>query len=72
MPLRAGFRHRAARQPDQPRAFDSGKYFREYVVNYTNAATIVTEEFTDTEELDGLFSGFDAGKRFLRPAQLDV
>jgi formate dehydrogenase major subunit len=33
--------------------------FREYVVAYTNAATIVGEEFRDTEDLDGLFSGFD-------------
>ena len=33
-------------------------YFREYVVNYTNAATILREDFQDTEELDGLFSGF--------------
>jgi formate dehydrogenase major subunit len=35
-------------------------YFREYVVAYTNAATIVGEKFEDTEDLDGLFSGFDA------------
>src|SRR5438477_11977049 len=33
--------------------------FREYVVNYTNAASIVSEDFRDTEDLDGLFSGFD-------------
>ncbi len=33
--------------------------FREYVVAYTNAATIVSEDFRDTEDLDGLFSGFD-------------
>ncbi|MCF0097470.1 Formate dehydrogenase-O major subunit [Micromonospora sp. MH99] len=32
--------------------------FREYVVAYTNAATIVTEEFRDTEDMHGLFSGF--------------
>jgi formate dehydrogenase major subunit len=38
------------------------KDFREYVVAYTNAAAIVTEEFRDTEELDGLFSGFDEEK----------
>ncbi len=37
----------------------SGKFFREYVVNYTNAATIISEDFKDTEDLDGLFSGFD-------------
>jgi formate dehydrogenase major subunit len=35
------------------------RYFREYVVNYTNAAAIVSEEFQDTEDLDGLFSGWD-------------
>ncbi len=35
------------------------KYFREYVVAYTNAATLVSEDFRDTEDLDGLFSGFD-------------
>jgi formate dehydrogenase major subunit len=33
--------------------------FREYVVAYTNAATIVDESFRDTEDLEGLFSGFD-------------
>ncbi len=33
--------------------------FREYVVAYTNAAAIVGEDFVDTEDLDGLFSGFD-------------
>jgi formate dehydrogenase major subunit len=34
-------------------------YFKEYVVNYTNASTVVDEGFKDTEDLDGLFSGFD-------------
>jgi formate dehydrogenase major subunit len=38
---------------------ETESYFREYVVNYTNAATLVGEEFQDTEDLDGLFSGFD-------------
>ncbi len=37
--------------------------FREYVVAYTNAASILTEEFADTEDLDGLFSGYDPEKR---------
>jgi formate dehydrogenase major subunit len=36
------------------------RWFHPYVVKYTNAATIVTDEFRDTEDLDGLFSGFDA------------
>ena len=33
--------------------------FREYVVAYTNAAAIIEDGFADTEDLDGLFSGFD-------------
>ncbi len=33
--------------------------FREYVTAYTNASFIVDESFRDTEELDGLFSGYD-------------
>lgn len=36
--------------------------FREYVLNYTNAAAIISEEFRDTDDLDGLFSGFDPEK----------
>jgi formate dehydrogenase major subunit len=36
-----------------------GKEFREYVVAYTNAAAIVSEDYLDTEDLDGLFSGWD-------------
>jgi formate dehydrogenase major subunit len=34
-------------------------WFREYVIAYTNAATLVNEDFRDTEDLGGLFSGFD-------------
>ncbi len=37
----------------------NGLEFREYVVAYTNAATIVSEDFRDTEDLGGLFSGYD-------------
>jgi formate dehydrogenase major subunit len=36
---------------------ENEKYFKEYVVNYTNAATLVREDFKDTEDLDGVFSG---------------
>jgi formate dehydrogenase major subunit len=39
------------------------KYFREYVLAYTNAATILTDDFLDTEDLDGFFSGFDRENR---------
>jgi len=39
------------------------RYFRDYVVNYTNAPTLITEDFRDTEDLAGLFSGFDAERK---------
>jgi len=32
------------------------KYFHDYVVTYTNAATILTEDYSDTEDLDGVFT----------------
>jgi formate dehydrogenase major subunit len=32
------------------------RYFREYVVAYTNASAILRDDFQDTEDLDGLFS----------------
>ena len=35
------------------------KDFREYVLAYTNASMIVSDDFRDTEDLDGLFSGYD-------------
>jgi formate dehydrogenase major subunit len=38
---------------------ENGREFREYVVRYTNAATIVNDDFEDTEDLEGLFSGWD-------------
>ena len=34
-------------------------YFKEYVVAYTNASTLVSEDFRDTEDLAGVFSGYD-------------
>jgi formate dehydrogenase major subunit len=40
----------SARWNDEP-------FFREYVTRYTNAATLVREDFKDTEDLDGVFSG---------------
>ena len=36
-----------------------GKDFREYVLAYTNAAVVLREDFADTEDLDGVFSGLD-------------
>jgi formate dehydrogenase major subunit len=37
--------------------------FREYVVHYTNASVIIPESFQDTEELGGIFSGWDPEKK---------
>jgi formate dehydrogenase major subunit len=37
--------------------WNSDPFFRDYVLNYTNAATLVNEDFRDTEDLDGRFSG---------------
>jgi formate dehydrogenase major subunit len=37
--------------------WNTDPFFREYVVNYTNAATIVSDDFKDTEDLEGVFSG---------------
>ena len=39
------------------------RYFRDYVVAYTNAAALIEPSFEDTEDLDGLFSGWDPGTR---------
>jgi formate dehydrogenase major subunit len=36
-----------------------GKWFEEYVRCYTNASFLVRDDYRDTEDLDGLFSGFD-------------
>lgn len=44
------------------------KDFREYVLAYTNAATLVSEDFRDTEDLDGVFSGLDEDKHHYDPS----
>jgi formate dehydrogenase major subunit len=40
-------------------ALEEGRFFRDYVVPYTNAATILRDDLELPEELDGLFSGWD-------------
>jgi formate dehydrogenase major subunit len=45
----------------------TGKYFREYVQNYTNASVLLTEDFQDTEDLGGVFSGLDKEQRTYDP-----
>ena len=46
---------------------EQDKYFREYVTHYTNASTILRDDFKDTEDLDGLFSGFDKEEKCYSP-----
>ena len=46
---------------------ENSKDFRDYVVHYTNASTILREDFRDTEDLDGLFSGWDEEKKKYDP-----
>lgn len=38
---------------------ENERYFEEYVKNYTNAPVLISEEFVDTEDAGGLFSGWD-------------
>ncbi len=39
------------------------RYFRDYVVAYTNGPVVLGEDFRDTEDLDGVFSGLDPDSR---------
>jgi formate dehydrogenase major subunit len=41
---------------------DHDRWFHEYVLRYTNAATILRADFVDTEDLGGVFSGWDGEK----------
>jgi formate dehydrogenase major subunit len=39
------------------------KWFKEYVLNYTNISTILESDYRDASELDGLFSGWEPNSR---------
>lgn len=45
------------------------RWFKEYVLAYTNAATIIDEGFRDTEDLAGLFSGYRPEQHGYDPQQ---
>ena len=45
------------------------EWFHEYVLAYTNASTIIEKGFEDSEDLAGLFSGFDPGDDSYDPKQ---
>src|ERR1700691_5398322 len=44
-------------------AIENNRIAKDYVVNYTNAAFIVTPDFKLPADTDGVFSGFDAQKQ---------
>jgi len=43
------------------------KYFKEYICHYTNAPTILREDLRDTEDLGGLFSGWNEEEKQYDP-----
>ncbi len=43
--------------------WNSDPFFQEYVVNFSNAATLISPDYKDPEDLDGVFSGFSPDKR---------
>jgi formate dehydrogenase major subunit len=49
---------------DEARMTERDRFHRDYLVCYTNAATLVNKDFTDTEanDLAGLFAGYDPNK----------
>jgi formate dehydrogenase major subunit len=50
-----------AKKPEERTARE--RFFHDYLVHYTNAATLITEDYRDPEDADGLFSGFQADGR---------
>jgi formate dehydrogenase major subunit len=43
------------------------KYFKEYMLRYTNASFLINKDYKDSEDLDGVFSGFDEHTRKYDP-----
>ena len=41
---------------------ENNRWFHDYVVDFTNAPLIVNDQYKDTEDLDGLFCGWEADK----------
>jgi formate dehydrogenase major subunit len=67
VPLRAGsdlvFLGGLVRYVLESERWNTDPFFKEYVASYTNAPIIVDPGFRDTEDLGGLFSGFDPARR---------
>jgi formate dehydrogenase major subunit len=49
-------------------AIENELFFREYLVHYTNAPVIISEQFKDTEDLEGVFSGWKPEEKSYDPA----
>ncbi len=47
---------------------ENGLDFTEYVAAYTNASALVGKDFSDTEDLDGVFSGYDPDEHLYDPS----
>ncbi|MDQ6695148.1 MAG: molybdopterin-dependent oxidoreductase, partial [Chloroflexota bacterium] len=45
------------------------RWFKEYVLHYTNATTIINDKYVDSEDASGLFSGFDFEKGEYNPKE---
>ena len=67
VPIRAGRGHRVRRRPDQLRAAERASTSTTTWSATPTRPTIITEDFQDTEDLDGLFSGFDPEHRTYDP-----
>ncbi|MBX6754240.1 MAG: molybdopterin-dependent oxidoreductase [Thermorudis peleae] len=48
--------------------WQADSFFHDYLVHYTNAAAIIRPDFKDTEDLAGLFSGYDPHARRYDPS----
>src|SRR5213076_2236731 len=44
----------------ESRRWNTDPFFREWVTHYTNAAVLVSDDYKDPEDLDGVFSGLMA------------
>src|SRR5436309_582051 len=46
---------------------ENDRWFHEYVMAYTNASTVIRDNYQDAEDLDGLFCGFNPEKNAYDP-----
>src|SRR6266850_4634448 len=54
------------------RRWNTDPFFKSFVVTYTNAATLVSSEYKDTEDLDGVFSGLKDYKETIKEWPLNA